>query len=45
VLTPGTANIRDADAHTARFQLLAVDPQSERLIGEYTFIHTPWAGS
>lgn len=43
VLTLGIANIRDADAHTARFQLLAVDRNSERLIGEYTFNHTPWA--
>jgi hypothetical protein len=45
VLTPGTASVRAADAHTARFQLLAVDRQSEHLIGEYTFFHTPWAGS
>jgi hypothetical protein len=45
VLTPGTKNIRAADAHTARFQLLAVDRQSERLIGEYTFNHTPWPGA
>jgi hypothetical protein len=42
VLTPGTKNIRAAGAHTARVQLLAVDRQSERLIGDYTFIHTPW---
>ena len=45
VLTLGIANIRAADAHTARFQLLAVDRQSERLIGEYTFNHTPWPGA
>jgi Putative zinc-finger len=43
VLTLGTADIRAAAAHTARLQLLAVDRQSERLIGEYTFIHTPWS--
>ena len=45
VLTPGTKNIRAAGAHTARVQLLAVDRQSERLIGEYTFNHTPWPGA
>ena len=45
VLTLGTANIRAADAHTARLQLVAVDRQSERLIGEYTFNHTPWPGA
>ena len=31
-------------ARTARFQLRAVDRQGERLIGEYTFIHSPWGG-
>ncbi len=45
VFTPGTESIRAAGAHTARVQLFAVDRQSERLIGEYTFIHTPWSGS
>jgi Putative zinc-finger len=44
VLTPRIENIRAAGAHTARVQLLAVDRQSERLIGEYTFNHTPWPG-
>ena len=44
VFTPVTENIRGAGALTARIQLFAVDRQAERLIGEYTFIHTPWSG-
>jgi hypothetical protein len=42
VFTPRIENIRAKGASTARVQLLAVDHQSERLLGEYTFIHTPW---
>lgn len=42
VLTPGIEKIRAAGAHAARVRLFAVDRQSERMIGEYTFIHTPW---
>ena len=44
VFTPRIGTIRAQGASTARVQLLAVDHQSERLIGEYTFIHTPWHG-
>ena len=28
---------------TMRMQLIAVEHGSDRLIGEYTFNHTPWA--
>lgn len=43
VFTPRIDTIRALAASTTRIRLLAVDRQSERLIGEYTFIHTPWA--
>jgi hypothetical protein len=26
----------------ARLRLLAQEPEGERLVGEYTFDHTPW---
>lgn len=44
VFTPRIGNIRAGGPWTARLQLVAVDRQSERLIGEYTFFHTPWPG-
>ena len=44
VFTPRIGTIRAQGASTARVQLFAVDRQPERLIGEYTFIHTPWHG-
>lgn len=34
--------IRAMPASTARIRLLAVAPSGERLVGEYTFNHTPW---
>ncbi len=38
--------IRALPAATLRMRLLAVGPSGERLVGEYTFNHTPWpAGS
>jgi hypothetical protein len=27
-----------------RMRLVAVDTAGERLVGEYTFHHTPWSG-
>ncbi len=33
--------IRAAGPHVAKVQLLAVDPTGERVLGEYTFNHTP----
>lgn len=32
-------------AHVERIRLVAVAGEGERLIGEYTFNHTPWPGS
>jgi len=34
-------SVRALPAHVKRLKLLAVEPQRERLLGEYTFIHTP----
>jgi hypothetical protein len=31
-------------AHLERVRLMRVEPEGERLIGEYTFNHTPWPG-
>lgn len=36
--------VRALPASTLRMRLLAVAPSGERLIGEYTFNHTPWSG-
>lgn len=35
--------IRASPAHVHRHRLMAVTPEGERLIGEYTFNHTPWS--
>jgi len=34
--------VRALPASTMRIRLLAVEPSGERLVGEYTFNHTPW---
>ena len=39
---PSTDTLRAMPAHVQRLRLLAVDPQGERVLGEYTFDHTPW---
>jgi hypothetical protein len=43
VVLPGTDLLRALPVSTMRMQLIAVEHGSDRLIGEYTFHHTPWA--
>jgi hypothetical protein len=43
IVVPGTDLLRALPASTMRMQLVAVEHGSDRLIGEYTFHHTPWA--
>ena len=38
---PSAAELRKLPAHMFRVQLVAVDEAGERLLGEYTFAHTP----
>lgn len=40
---PPIADLKQRPAHTDRVRLIAKDAGGERLIGEYTFIHTPTA--
>ena len=42
LLAARAAEVRALPAHTSRMQLLAVDAGVERLLGEYTFNHSPW---
>ena len=42
VFTPRMEHIRALPASTVRYRLLAVAPSGERLVGEYTFHHTPY---
>lgn len=42
VVTPKIARIRVLPPHRHRIQLLAVDSQGERVIGDYTFNHAPF---
>lgn len=44
VLAPRIAILRASPAATARMQVVAVARDGERVIGEYTFNHTPWPG-
>ena len=41
VLAAKAALLRAAPAHRARLRLIAVDADGERLLGEYTFRHSP----
>jgi hypothetical protein len=41
VFLPRTANLRAALAGVDRLKLLAVEEEAERVLAEYTFIHTP----
>ena len=41
---PQTAELRARPVHVERMRLVAVEPEGERLLGEYTFDHTPWPG-
>jgi hypothetical protein len=42
VIAPAIERIRALPASITRMRLLAVAPSGERLVGEYTFHHTPW---
>jgi len=42
VVVPGADLLRALPVSTMRMQLIAVVHGSDRLIGEYTFHHTPW---
>ena len=44
VVAPQVARLRALPASTVRMRLVAVDAAGERLVGEYTFHHTPWSG-
>ncbi len=41
LLCPSAASLKKMTAYTERVRLLAVDEAGERLIADYTFIHTP----
>lgn len=41
VSMPAAAALRAMPAHTVHVRLVAVDGGAERLLGEYTFVHTP----
>lgn len=38
---PAAARLRRLPAHIERFRLVAVEEDSRRALGEYTFVHTP----
>ena len=42
VLTPPIQHIRKLGASTSRMRLIAVGRGPESVLGEYTFVHTPW---
>ena len=42
LFAPSADTLRALPAHVQRMRLLAVDPQGERVLGEYTFDHSPW---
>jgi len=42
IVAPPIDVIRARPAHVERMRLVAVEPQGERLLGEYTFNHSPW---
>jgi hypothetical protein len=42
VIAERMERMRALPASTLRMRLLAVGPSGERLVGEYTFNHTPW---
>jgi hypothetical protein len=44
VFAPPADVLRAQPAHVARFRLLAIGAEGERLLGEYTFNHRPWPG-
>lgn len=42
ILMPQIAAVRRQPAHQARMRLIAVSDRGERIVGEYTFNHSPW---
>jgi len=44
IFSPPVDMLRAMPASVERMRLIAVEPQGERLLGEYTFDHTPWPG-
>jgi len=44
IFAPSADWLRGLPAHVQRVRLLAVEPEGERLLGEYAFHHTPWPG-
>jgi anti-sigma factor RsiW len=45
VLVPRVDRIRALGESTATMRLVAVEGSGERVLGEYRFLHTPWAGA
>ena len=41
LVVPAAAPLRKRPAHTDRFRLVAVEGGADRLLGDYTFVHTP----
>lgn len=44
IVAPPTDVLRARPASVERMRLVSVEPQGERLLGEYTFDHSPWPG-
>ena len=44
IFAPSIEVLRAMPALVHRMRLIAVEPSGERLLGEYTFDHTPWPG-
>jgi hypothetical protein len=44
IFSPPADVLRAMPASVERMRLYAVDPDGDRLLGEYTFDHTPWPG-
>ena len=42
LIAPDIEQLRALPASTAKMQLVAVEENGRRVIGEYTFVHTPW---
>jgi Putative zinc-finger len=45
VIAPNVTELRGFGFATQRVQLIAVEPAAERVIGDYTFNHSPYGGS
>ena len=43
VLAPSVDALRRRPAHVERMRLVAVEPEGDRLLGDYTFDHSPWS--